>query len=221
MIFFGLISNYSISTNTSNHSDRAMDNQTLLTTGEIAAHCRVSYEAVSKWIKSGKLKAYTTPGRHRRIRQADFEEFLERYNLPPLAAPTLTRKVLIVDDDPAIVKLLSAFFRKTGAYEIATATDGFEAGIQIAAFCPELVILDLMMPNIDGFKVCKRIKASPKTREILVVVLTGFATPENIQKALQCGANCCLEKPITLPDFAQHLERLWAGAKLKAHRAHA
>ena len=198
-----------------------MKSQTLLTTGEIAAHCRVSYEAVSKWIKSGKLKAYTTPGRHRRVHRADFEEFLERYNLPPIAGSSLKRKVLIVDDDPAIVKLLSAFFKKMGTCEVATAADGFEAGIQIAGFCPELVILDLMMPNIDGFKVCKQIKSTPQTREALVVVLTGFATPENIQKALECGASCCLAKPITLQAFARHLEALWAGAKPTAHRAHA
>lgn len=198
-----------------------MRNEALLTTGEIAAHCRVSYEAVSKWIKSGKLKAYTTPGRHHRIRRADFEEFLKEYNLPPLAAPALRRKVLIVDDDPAILRLLSTFFGKTDEYEVATATDGFEAGIQIAGSCPQLVILDLMMPNIDGFKVCEGIKSNPQTSQTIVVVLTGFATPENIRRALECGADCCLEKPVILRDLEQKLAELWVGAGAGRRSAHA
>jgi excisionase family DNA binding protein len=198
-----------------------MRDEALLTTGEIAAHCRVSYEAVSKWIKSGKLKAYTTPGRHRRVRRADFEEFLREYNLPPLAGAPRRRKVLIVDDDPAILSVLSAFFAKGGQYEVATAADGFEAGTQIAGNCPELVILDLMMPNIDGFKVCEGIRSNPKTRRIIVVVLTGYATPENVRKALECGADCCLEKPVVLGELAQKLDELWAGAGAGRRRAHA
>lgn len=189
-----------------------MTDKALLTTGKIASHCRVSYEAVSKWIKSGKLKAYTTPGRHHRIRRADFEDFLVEYNLPPLAEPTLRRKVLIVDDDPAILTLLSTFFGKMDDYEVATATDGFEAGIQIAGSCPQLIILDLMMPNIDGFRVCKGIKSNPQTSQTIVVVLTGYATPENVRKALECGADCCLEKPVALAELERKLAELWAGA---------
>lgn len=198
-----------------------MGNQALLTTGEIAAHCRVSYEAVSKWIKSGKLKAFTTPGRHHRVRRSDFEAFLAEYNLPPLTKPGNRRKVLIVDDDPAIIRLLSSYFAKDPQYEIATAIDGFEAGIQIAGNCPDLVILDLMMPNIDGFKVCEGIKGNPQTRHVIVVVLTGYATPENVSRALECGANCCLEKPVTLADLGKHLAELWAGAGNKRRSAHA
>ncbi|MSR84330.1 MAG: response regulator [Candidatus Latescibacteria bacterium] len=189
-----------------------MTDKALLTTGEIASHCRVSYEAVTKWIKSGKLKAYTTPGRHHRIRRADFGDFLVEYNLPPLAEPALRRKVLIVDDDPAILTLLSTFFGKMDDYEVATATDGFEAGIQIAGSCPQLIILDLMMPHIDGFRVCKGIKSNPQTNQTIVVVLTGHATPENVRKALECGADYCLEKPVALADLERKLAELWAGA---------
>ncbi|MBM3278143.1 MAG: response regulator [Candidatus Handelsmanbacteria bacterium] len=198
-----------------------MRNEGLLTTGDIATHCRVSYEAVSKWIKSGKLKAYTTPGRHHRVRRADFEDFLREYNLPPLTPPEPRRKVLLVDDDPTVLRLLSTYFAIKGQYEIATAVDGFEASIQIAGNPPDLVILDLMMPNIDGFKVCKGVRANPKTRRTLVVVLTGFATPENVRKAMECGADCCLGKPVSLGDLEQKLAELWAGAAAHHRRAHA
>ncbi len=197
-----------------------MRDKALLTTGEIAAHCRVSYEAVSKWIKSGKLKAYTTPGRHHRVSRADFEAFLAEYNLPPLAGSSRRRKVLIVDDDPAILRLLSTFFTRDDQYEVATATDGFEAGLQIAGNHPDLVILDLMMPNIDGFKVCSGIKANRQTQRTLVVVLTGYATPENVRKALECGADSCLGKPVVLRELAQQLDDLWAGTRAR-RRAHA
>jgi CheY-like chemotaxis protein len=155
-----------------------MTTEELLTSGEITAHRRVSYEALTS----------------------------------PLAGPALRRKVLIVDDDPAILSMLSTFFGKMEEYEVANAADGFEAGIQIAWGCPQMVILDLMMPHIDGFKVCREIRSNLHTSQIIVVALTGYATPENVRKALECGADCCLEKPIALKDLEQKLVELWAGA---------
>lgn len=190
-----------------------MSKTPLMTTGEVAAHCRVSYETVDKWIKSGKLKAYTTPGRHRRIGAEDFREFLKQYNLPPLEeAPVSRKRMLIVDDDPALVQMLSRFFGKAYEYEVATAADGFEAGIQITKFRPELVVLDLMMPHLDGFAVCKKIKSAPETRDIRILVITGYATGENVQRALECGADCCLAKPFQMDELKKKVDELFAGA---------
>lgn len=182
---------------------------TLLTTGEVAAHCRVSYETVNQWIKAGKLKAYTTPGRHHRIQAEDFRKFIAEHNLPPLEAPRADRfKILIVDDEPSVVKMMAKELAKTERYEIATAADGFEAGIQVARFQPDLIILDLIMPNMDGFKVCQQIKNDPETQPIAILVITGYPTDENLQRALECGADYCLAKPLQLPELNQRVDAL-------------
>ena len=179
----------------------------LLTAGEVAAHCGVSYEAVKKWVNSGKLKASFTPGHHRRIAEDDFRAFLHRYQWPPLPEDTGgPRRVLIVDDDPEIVKLLSTFCRKAGGYALATAGDGFAAGIQMATFCPEVVLLDLMMPKLDGFEVCRQIKSAPRTQHIQVLVMTGTSTDEHRQQAMACRADGFLGKPFKLAELKKRLD---------------
>jgi excisionase family DNA binding protein len=192
---------------------RTIKKPELLSAGEVAAHCRVSYEAVKHWVQTGKLKAFTTPGGHRRVRVEDFQEFLRKYRIPqPEEAGAHKRRVLIVDDDPAIVQMLTKFFGKIGDYEVATAEDGFDAGIQMAAFRPNLVLLDLMMPTLDGFTVCRKIKSAPATRDIRVLVITGYPTDANIEKALECGADDCLAKPFKMGELKKRVEGLFQGA---------
>jgi excisionase family DNA binding protein len=181
----------------------------LLTAGEVAAHCRVSYEAVKKWVKAGKLKASFTPGRHRRIAVEDFREFLRQYDWPPLPEEIGQRRVLIVDDDPAVVKLLAQFFRRAGGYELAMAADGYAAGFQVATFAPEVVLLDLMMPGFDGFAVCRQIKSSPKTRHIYVLAMTGTPIDEHHLEAISCGADGFLGKPFKLAELRKRLDKLY------------
>ena len=101
----------------------------LLTTGDIAAHCEVSYETVANWIKGGKLKSHQTPGGHRRIRMEDFIDFLSVHDMPPLNAPAdpNQRRILVVDDEPGILKLITrSFERKKMPHALRTAGDGFE-----------------------------------------------------------------------------------------------
>ena len=181
----------------------------LLTTGEVALHCRVSYETVNQWIKAGKLKAYTTPGRHHRIHAEEFRKFIAEHNLPPLEAPRADRfKILIVDDEPGIVQMIAKELTRTAEYELAIAADGFEAGIQVARFQPDLIILDLIMPNMDGFKVCQQIKSDPETQQMAILVITGYPTDENLQRALECGADYCLAKPLQLPELNKRVDAL-------------
>ena len=186
-----------------------MSSKIALTTGDVAAHCLISADTVINWIKEKKLKAYTTPGGHRRIHVSDFKVFLNEYNLPPYPEDVLeTRKVLVVDDEPKVVELITNCLGMTDQYELATAADGFDAGLQVSKFNPNLIILDLMMPNIDGFNVCKRIKSSSDTSHIRILVITGYGTDENIQKALACGADDYLEKPFQLNELVKKVEEL-------------
>lgn len=186
--------------------------QATFTTGKIAAHCQVSAETVINWIKGGKLEAFTTSGGHRRVHRADFRTFLETYGMPPLDEDLGARpRILIVDDEPDIVRLITTALTRTGQYELATAADGFEAGIAFAKFRPDLVVLDLMMPHIDGFKVCRRIKSQPDTRSTLVLVVTGYAQPANIQRVLDQGADDFMAKPFKPFELAEKVEALVEG----------
>ena len=174
----------------------------VLTTGEVAAHCHVTPETVANWIKSGKLRAYATPGRHRRIHVQDFRCFLEEFDMPPLEEePASCRRVLIVDDEPQVARLVSDVLSQTGQYELETASDGFEAGLQLVRFSPDLIILDLMMPHLDGFKVCQMVRENPETRHIAILVLTAYAQGENIRRAQECGADFCMAKPFNTSEL--------------------
>src|SRR5687768_514058 len=125
------------------------------TTYEIAEFCEVTMKAVTQWIDQGKLPAYRTPGGHRRIRPSDFVAFLKRYQMPvPEALQSLEKpRVLIVDDDKIIVALVKRILAKIGRpLTIDVAYDGFEAGQKVASFLPDLVLLDLKLPGLDGFQ---------------------------------------------------------------------
>ncbi len=190
-----------------------MDPKPVLTTGDVASHCHVSQETVANWIKSGQLKAYKTPGRHRRIRLGDFREFLVEHGMPPLDMSSdlpHRPRVLVVDDDDAVVKLIVRLLEKEGRYDMATAADGFEAGIQIARFRPDLVILDLMMPHLDGFKVCSSIRSEPETSELAVLVVTGYDDDENLQRAREAGADYCMTKPLSMEALSKKVGELLA-----------
>lgn len=182
-----------------------------ITTGVVAAHCQVSYETVKAWIRRGQLKAYTTPGRRHYVLLDDFRAFLEVYGMPPYDTPaSRNRKILVVDDDRPIVGLINAFFEKLGGYECAVAFDGYEAGIQVLKFAPDLVILDLFMPSINGFDVCRNIKNTPETRHILVLAITGHLDEQHASNALAAGADACLLKPFLLETLHERVETLFS-----------
>ncbi len=183
-----------------------------LTTGDIAAYCEVSNAAVLKWIDAGKLPVFTTPGGHYRVLRNDFRYFLLRHGMfvdDGFFGKSHSRKrILIVDDEPTVVTFIESALRLMGAYELATATDGFDAGQQVIAFEPDLIILDIMLPGMDGFEVCTRVKTDPATAHVKILAVTGFATEENIQRMLHAGADDYLGKPLKMQDLREKVEHL-------------
>ncbi len=166
----------------------------MLTTGDIATRCGVSQESVKNWIENGEIKAFKTPGGHYRILIEDFDELRKKYNMPPFKEHLPNKqRILVVDDDPNVVNIIIDFLSRTTGYELASASDGFSAGRLITKFHPDLVILDLIMPYMDGFDVCRKIKSDSETLHIMVLVITGY--PEKKEEALECGADDFLKKP--------------------------
>jgi DNA-binding response OmpR family regulator len=114
-------------------------------------------------------------------------------------AMTSPASILIVDDEPNILLSLQ-FLMKQAGYEIRTATNGEEALSEIARARPDLVLLDVMMPKLDGFTVCQRIKATPEWRDVRVIVLTARGRDVEREKGLALGADDYITKPFSTKD---------------------
>ncbi len=179
------------------------------TTGEVAAFCHVTINAVKKWIAAGKLVAFRTPGGHFRVNREDFLTFLDKYKLEIKEEFfPVRKKILIIDDEPGVREFVKgALEAMNGGYQIETAGDGYEALIKVGDFKPELLVLDIRMPKIDGFEVCRRIKQDAHTSQIKILAVTAYGS-DDIERIIQCGADFCLPKPIKLKDFQKNVQRL-------------
>lgn len=180
---------------------------TFLTTGEAARHCQVSVPALKHWIRDGKLRAFRTPGGHTRIELQEFQRFLRKHGMPLYPAPSPEVRILIADDEQLLVDLLADLLAANPrGFKVETATDGYEAMIKVGAFKPSLLILDVVMPKLDGIDVCRHLKAAPETRDIRILGITGY--PGQIPALLEAGADACLTKPLGLRQVEQEVERL-------------
>ena len=181
----------------------------LLTTGEIAKYCHVTHRGVLKWVTSGKLKGYRTPGKHSRVSVEDFIEFLKAYNMPipkELHPASLLTRVLIVDDDRGIVYSLRRLLMMENKYNMETAFDGFEAGRKFAAFQPHLIILDIHMPALNGFQVYANIRNDPANKNVKVLIISGVTDPKEIQKIMDLRADGFLQKPFSNENLKEKMK---------------
>lgn len=181
---------------------------TLITTGEAATHCRVSLQALRRWIREGRLKAFQTPGKHARIEVAEFQRFLAECGMPPypagqgLGAP----RVLVVEDDPQVLQILTSLLaERSRELAVETAVDGYDALIKVGTFKPTFLILDVVMPRLDGLEVCRRLKAQPETRDIKILAVTGHLGMA--ESVLAAGAEACVTKPFDFDLLSRELER--------------
>jgi len=183
-----------------------------LTTSEVARHCHVSHVTVWKWIKQGKLQAYRLRGGPYRIEKGALRAFLLERGLPidPDFFARPIKRILVVDDEAAMLEIIVRPLHQIPHIELATASDGFEAGLQVATFKPDLLVLDLMMPHADGFEVCRFIRRNPATAHIKILVITAFGSHENIQRALDAGANDFMHKPLQLEQLSAKVRALLA-----------
>src|SRR4030095_6113146 len=175
-----------------NQANRA--GKTIYTTHEVSRLLHVNPRSVLNWIEQSLLPSYRTPGGHRRIRHDDLLAFLRKHQIPTPASLVEGKfGILIVDDDPEIVDLVKAFLERQGNYEISTASDGITAMIEVGRVKPDLLILDIMIPGVDGVEVCRRLKAD-STNKTAVIAVSGIA--ENEKKVLQERAGSSTLTPI-------------------------
>ena len=182
-----------------------------LKVGEAARHCRVSRFTVLKWVRDGKLRAFTTPGGHHRIERDDLVRFLQEYGfpVPPALIETRSPRVLLVDDEAQVTEFLRRALKadEESDYDVMETQSGYEACILVGEKRPDLIVLDIKMPGIDGVEVCRRIRANPTTQGTEIIAMTGFPSEENVQAILKAGARICLEKPIDIPRFLKTIHQ--------------
>lgn len=121
--------------------------------------------------------------------------------------PTRKNRILIVDDNQANCELLEAYLAGLDC-EIAFAADGKEALARVKDFQPDLILLDVMMPKLSGFEVCKHIRQDPTTQRIMILMVTALNELGDIERAVECGTNDFLSKPIHKLELLKRVENL-------------
>ncbi len=183
----------------------------VLTVSQASEYCKVSPKTIINWIEAGHIKAYKTVGGHRRIKKEDLNQFLVESGMPipAMEKSSEPKKILVVDDDRIIVEtIVQALEEDEYGYELVSASDGFEAGLQVSHFKPDLVILDIMMPDINGYEVCKKIKSHPETKGTKVIVLSAYLNDEAFREMKEYGADACFSKPLPLEQLKFEVAKL-------------
>jgi len=174
----------------------SLSSKTVFTTGEAAKICKVSQQTIIRCFDNGTLKGFRVPGsRFRRIPREHLFSFMKDNGIPTDALEDGKRKVLIVDDDQGLVDLLVDVFDRDGRFEIKTANNGFDAGMLVKEFRPDLVVLDVMLPDINGKEVCQRVRSDPTLESVKIICISGMVERDKVQELRDAGADDFMQKP--------------------------
>lgn len=181
----------------------------VFTTGEVADICKVSQQTVIRCFDGGRLKGYRVPGsKFRRIPRDSLLEFMKEHQIPLDRLDTGKRRVLIVDDDRGVVEMLLDFLQTDGRFEVRAAGTGYDAGLQTIEFRPELMLLDYMLPDVNGNIVCQRIRQNPDLAETKIIIVSGAVRQSEIESLLSAGANEFIKKPFELTHLVGRMSSL-------------
>jgi excisionase family DNA binding protein len=173
--------------------------KTVYTTGEAAKICKVSQQTIIRCFDSGQLKGFRVPGsRFRRIPRDQLFAFMKDNGIPTEALESGKRKVLIVDDDEELVELMRDAFERDGRFDIRTANNGFDAGMLVKEFRPDLVILDVMLPDINGREVCVRVRSDRTLDEVKIICISGMVEADRVADLREAGADDFVQKPFSV-----------------------
>lgn len=164
---------------------------------DVAKLLRIEPATVRLWTRNGKLRSTTTAGGHRRFDYRDVEMFAREHNIALPAGASDHLRVLVVDDDKHSANMIKdVLLSVDSAIQVEIAHDGFAAGQTVEQFEPNIIILDLIMPGVDGYQLCKTIKNAPATVSIRIIAVTGDRNPAAASEIVRLGAEVCLLKPL-------------------------
>lgn len=170
--------------------------KTVFTTGEAAKICKVSQQTIIRCFDSGQLKGFRVPGsRFRRIPRDILYRFMKDNGIPTDALESGKRKALIVDDDLELVELLRDVLEADGRFEVRAVNNGFDAGMMVKEYHPDIIVLDVMLPDINGKEVCQRVRSDSALDDVRIICISGMVEQDKIADLKKSGANDFLQKP--------------------------
>jgi len=183
--------------------------KTVFTTGEAAKICKVSQQTIIRCFDSGQLKGFRVPGsRFRRIPRDVLFRFMKDNGIPTDALESGKRKALIVDDDEELVELIRDVLEADGRFDVRVANNGFDAGMMVKEYRPDILVLDVMLPDINGKDVCQRVRSDSSLDDVKIICISGMVEQDKVAELHEAGANDFLQKPFeidTLIDRMCHL----------------
>lgn len=192
--------------------DPALLTKTVFTTGEVAEICKISQQTVIRCFDSGRIKGYRIPGsKFRRIPREALVQFMKQNGISLDRLETGKRRVLVVDDDPAIVEMLVELLERDGRFEVQTASNGFDAGLRTKEFRPEVIVLDYKLPYLNGDAVVRRIREDEALRDVKIIIISGEVDRAGVDALLKCGADCFLQKPFGIDQLVQKIAEYAGG----------
>lgn len=181
--------------------------QKAFTTFEAAKICHVTHHSIKNWIKQGLIKASRTPGGHYRILEEDLDSFREQYDMFPRDKASSKKRVMIVDDDPDALSLMEKILTDEG-FELIKVSNATEVGLKAAQLSPDLILLDFLMPEINGFEVTKALRENELTRSTPIMAVTCLSKEQDIERIFACGADEYLAKPFKVDQLLEKVREL-------------
>lgn len=192
--------------------------KTVFTTGEAAKICKVSQQTIIRCFDNGSLKGFRVPGsRFRRIPRDQLFSFMKDNGIPTDALENGKKKILIVDDEQDLVELMADAFARDGRFEIRTANNGFDAGMQVREFRPDIVVLDVMLPDINGREVCQRVRSDNTLDSVKIICISGMIEQDKVSDLRAAGADDFVQKPFTIDRLIERVCDLLEIDKPVAH----
>ncbi|HBE69911.1 MAG TPA: regulator [Planctomycetaceae bacterium] len=180
--------------------------KTVFTTGEAAKICKVSQQTIIRCFDNGTLKGFRVPGsRFRRIPRDHLFAFMKDNGIPTDALENGKKKLLIVDDEQDLVDLMADAFARDGRFEIRTANNGFDAGMQVKEFRPDMVVLDVMLPDINGKEVCQRVRSDSTLDSVKIICISGMIEQDKVGDLRDAGADDFVQKPFTVDKLIERV----------------
>jgi DNA-binding response OmpR family regulator len=138
---------------------------------------------------------------------------MKEHGIPTDALESGKRKILVVDDDPDLVDMISRVLEKDGRFEVKVARNGFDAGMLVKEYQPDLIVLDVMLPDINGREVCQRIRSDSNLADVKIICISGMVEQDKVQELKKAGANDFLQKPF---EMEQLIERICKHLEIEA-----
>jgi len=191
------------------------NDQKAYTTFEAAKICHVTHHSIKNWIKQGLIKASRTPGGHYRILQSDLDSFRKNFDMFPREHEPEKKRIMIVDDDPDALAMMEKILSAEG-FELIKVSNATEVGLKAAQMTPDLILLDFLMPELNGFDVCRVLRQSELTKNTPIMAVTCLTKEQDIERIFECGADEYLAKPFKVDQLLEKVNELLKRGRVAA-----